>query len=151
MIYDPAADRWSQGPRLAEPREHLAVTSAGGRVYVLAGRWQDELKATTEVLESATGAWRRLAPAPTARGGTAGGSVNGRVYVAGGEAFDPSRTFPQVEVYDPASDTWRALPDLPTSRHGLAVQGVGDVLYVIGGGPTAGLSVDPHNEAFQTE
>jgi hypothetical protein len=86
---------------------------------------------------------------PTARGGTAGGSLDGLVYIAGGEAFGPSRTFPQVEVYDPATDTWKAAPNLPTPRHGIAVQGLAGLLYVIGGGPEAGLSVAPHNEALQ--
>jgi hypothetical protein len=56
-----------------------------------------------------------------------------------------------VEVYDPAADRWTAAPNLPTPRHGLAVQGFGDTLYAIGGGPTAGLSVDPHNEALKTQ
>ncbi len=150
MVYDPATDRWSAGPALPAPREHLAVVSAGGAVYVIAGRWDLAPKDANEVLDSLSGRWRVLAPIPTPRGGTAGGVVNGRIYVAGGEAFDPSRTFPQVEVYDPSTNVWMKAPDLPTPRHGLAVQGVGDTLYVIGGGPTAGLSVAPQNEALST-
>jgi N-acetylneuraminic acid mutarotase len=148
MVYDPAANTWSIGPPLPEPREHLGVTSAGGVVYVVGGRWNDQLKATNEALSSLTGSWRRLAPMPTARGGTAAGSLDGRVYVAGGEAFNPSRTFSEVEVYDPATNTWTSAPPLPTPRHGLAVQGAGTDVYVIGGGPTAGLSVSPQNEAL---
>ena len=35
---------------------------------------------------------KHLEDLPTARGGTAGGVVNGRVYVAGGEASSPNRT-----------------------------------------------------------
>jgi hypothetical protein len=148
MVYDSAMNRWADGPRLPAPREHLAVTGTGTAVYILGGRWNNQLMATNEVLDSLTGAFRTLAPMPTARGGTAGGVAAGRIVVAGGEAFEPSRTFPQVEVYDPATNTWSAAPNLPTPRHGLAVQGVGDVIYVIGGGPTAGLSVAPQNEAL---
>jgi N-acetylneuraminic acid mutarotase len=148
MLYDPAADRWTAGPPLLASREHLAVVADGGRVYVIGGRWNNELRATNEVLDSTTGSWRRLADMPTARGGTSAGAVNGRIFVAGGEAFDPTRTFPQVEIYDPERDAWSAAPPLPTPRHGLAVQGLGNLLYVIGGGPTAGLSVSPRNEAL---
>jgi N-acetylneuraminic acid mutarotase len=148
MVYDPVTDRWTLGPSLAAPREHLAVTGDGARVYVIGGRWGNELKATAESLDSLTGSWKRLADMPTARGGTSGGMVGGRVYVAGGEAFGPDRTFPQVEAYDPARDAWAPLPGLPTPRHGLAVQGSGTTLYVIGGGPTAGLSVSGRNEAI---
>jgi N-acetylneuraminic acid mutarotase len=148
MVYDPATDRWTAGPSLPAPREHLAVIGDAGRVYVIGGRWQNDLKDTNEVLESLDGNWRRLAPLPTARGGTAGGAAGGSIFVAGGEAFDPTRTFPQVEVYDPARDAWTAAQPLPTPRHGLAVQCIGNILYVIGGGPTAGLSVSPSNEAL---
>jgi hypothetical protein len=116
---------------------------------VIGGRWEGDLKSTNEELSSLNGAWRKLPELPTARGGTAGGVAGGRIYVAGGEAFDPSRTFPQVESFDPAAGAWSREPDLPTPRHGLAVQGVGSALYVIGGGPTAGLSVSPQNEALQ--
>jgi N-acetylneuraminic acid mutarotase len=148
MVYEPVQDRWTLGPSLTSPREHLAVTGDGTRIYVIGGRWENALKTTAESLESLAGSWKRLPDLPTARGGTAGGMLNGRVYVAGGEASSPNRTFPQVEAYDPAKDVWTSLPGLTTPRHGLAVLGVGDVLYVIGGGPTAGLSVSGRNEAI---
>jgi hypothetical protein len=150
MSFDPSTGGWVMRPglRLPEPREHLGVTAFNGKVYAVGGRWEGDLRATMEVSGTSADPWRQLAPMPTARGGTAAGVVNGKVYVAGGEAFDPSRTFAEVEVYDPASNTWARMPDLPTPRHGLAVQGVGDTLYVIGGGPTAGLSVAPQNEAL---
>jgi N-acetylneuraminic acid mutarotase len=148
MLYDPAKDDWRTSARMTAPREHLAVVGLQERAYVIGGRWQNDLKDTNEVIAVNTGPWQTLAPVPTARGGTSAGVVNGRIYVAGGEAFGPSRTFPQVEAYDPAANTWSRMPDLPTPRHGLAVQGVGNVLYVIGGGPTAGLSVAPQNEAL---
>jgi N-acetylneuraminic acid mutarotase len=151
MFYTPSSDRWRMGPPLSAPREHLGVTATGDAVYVVGGRWQDVLKDTNEVLPVGNNVvWRSLASLPTARGGTAAGTINGRVHVAGGEAFGPTRTFEEVEVYDPRTDRWTRLPGLPTPRHGLAVQGVGDVLYVIGGGPVAGLSVSPQNEAFRT-
>jgi N-acetylneuraminic acid mutarotase len=133
------------------PREHLAIAEAGGRVYLIGGRWQGVLLATNEVLADPLGDWTRLAPMPTPRGGTAGASLDGLVYVAGGEAFGPSRTFAEVEVYDPATDRWSAAPDLPTPRHGLAVQSAAGLLFVIGGGPEAGLSVAPQNEALRPQ
>lgn len=150
-VYNPEDDTWTKGSPIAAPREHLAMTAANNRVYLVGGRWTDGLMSTNEVLDDVTGGWQTLAPLPTARGGTAAGSVDGKVVVAGGEAFDPTRTFPQVEVYDPASDTWSAAPNLPTPRHGLAVVGLNGVLYVIGGGPIAGLSVDAHNEALRLQ
>ena len=148
MVYDPAQDRWTLGPSMTAPREHLAVTGDGAHIYVIGGRWNDVIKSTAESLDSLTGGWKRLSDLPTARGGTGGGLVNGRIYVAGGEAGNPNRTFPEVEAYDPVSNVWTSLPQLLTPRHGVAVLGSGDTLFVIAGGPTAGLSVSNRNEAI---
>jgi N-acetylneuraminic acid mutarotase len=150
-VYNPGDDTWTKGRNISAPREHLAMAEANGRAYLVGGRWNNVLMSTNEALDGPAGEWVTLAPLPTARGGTAAGAVNGRVYVAGGEAFGPSRTFPQVEVFDPATTTWTAAPDLPTPRHGLAVVGHEGQLYVIGGGPAAGLSVDAHNEALRPQ
>jgi N-acetylneuraminic acid mutarotase len=149
MVFDPATARWSLGPVLPDPREHLAVTGTGSTVYVIGGRWENQLKGTNEALSSLRGPWLRLPDLPTPRGGTAGAVLDGRIYVAGGEAFDPTRTFKEVEVFDPQAGVWRRAPDLPTPRHGLAVQAAAGRLYVIGGGPTAGLSVSAQNEALE--
>src|SRR5438045_1150310 len=46
MVYDPAQDRWTLGPSMTAPREHLAVTSDGTRIYVMGGRWDNALKST---------------------------------------------------------------------------------------------------------
>jgi N-acetylneuraminic acid mutarotase len=149
LTFDTATGRWERGPLLSEPREHLAVMGDGATVYVVGGRWQNELKATNEALSSLTAGWRTLPDLPTPRGGTSGAVLDGKVYVAGGEAFGPTRTFAEVEFFDPATGRWSRAPDLPTPRHGLAAQAAGGRLYVIGGGPTAGLSVSPQNEVFE--
>jgi hypothetical protein len=72
----------------------------------------------------------------------------GRIYVLGGEAFGPDRTFRENEIYDPAADTWSTGPPMPAGRHGLTAQASGNALFVIAGGETAGLSVTGRNEAL---
>jgi N-acetylneuraminic acid mutarotase len=151
MLYDALKDAWRPTGSMTAPREHLAVvstTGAGAGVYVIGGRWNGNNTGAAQVLRTNAAPWESLPSMPTPRGGTAAAAVNGRIFVAGGEAFGPTRTFAEVEVFDPGSNSWSRAPDLPTPRHGLCVQAIGDTLYVIGGGPTAGLSVSPQNEAL---
>ena len=38
-VYDPANDRWGEGPRLPQPRHHPMIAAAGGRLLAIgAGR-----------------------------------------------------------------------------------------------------------------
>jgi N-acetylneuraminic acid mutarotase len=132
-------NRWRQIPG-PTPREHLAVTATGGRVYALAGRTAG-LNTNLRTLESwRPGArrWTRLRPIPSARGGTGATAVGRTIVSVGGEA--PSGTIASVYAYDTRTRRWRRLPDLPTPRHGLGVVTAGRTVYVIAGGPRPGLT-----------
>ena len=132
-------NRWRQIPG-PTPREHLAVTATGGRVYALAGRTAG-YETNLRMLESwKPGArrWTRLPPVPVARGGTGATAVGHTIVSVGGEAVD--RTIASVYVYDTVSRRWQRLPDLPTPRHGLGVVAAGRTVYAIAGGPFPGLT-----------
>ena len=132
-------NRWRQVPG-PTPREHLAVTAAGGRVYALAGRTAG-LDTNVRTLES----WR-----PGARDGRAcrpfrsraeapGATAVGRTIVSiGGEA--PTGTIASVYAYDTRHAHVAPAPDLPTPRHGLGVVAAGRTVYAIAGGPRPGLT-----------
>lgn len=130
------------------PREHLAVTSAGGRVYVLAGRTAglDTNLRLLERYDPRTRRWRRLRPVPESRGGTGAAVAAGLLVSVGGEA--PSGTIASVYGYDLRTGRWRRLPDLPTPRHGLGVVAVGSRVYALAGGPQPGLHVSAANEVL---
>ncbi len=137
--------RWTVEPA-PSPREHLAVTAAGGKIYALGGRraGYDTNVATFEVWTPGTKRWRRLPPVPEPRGGTGAAVAAGSIVSVGGEA--PSGTIASVYAYDLARGRWRRLPDLPTPRHGLGVVGIGNRVYALAGGPIPGLTVSGANE-----
>jgi N-acetylneuraminic acid mutarotase len=137
--------RWEQIPP-PTPRQHLAVTTAGGKIYAVAGRTRglDTNMATFESWTPGDRSWRRLPPVPQARGGTGAAAAAGSIVSVGGEA--PSGTIRSVYAYSLATRRWRRLPDLPTARHGLGVVGVGTRVYAIAGGPSPGLTVTGANE-----
>ena len=106
---DLASGKWSTiaGPT---PREHLAVTAAGGRVYALAGRLggDDANLMTFEAYTPATGTWESLPPVPEPRGGTGAAVAGGLIVSVGGE--EPEGTIHSVYGYDLATGQWRRLP-----------------------------------------
>jgi N-acetylneuraminic acid mutarotase len=140
--------RWAQIPA-PTPRQHLAVTTAGGRIYAVAGRITGlETNMTTfEAWAPGSKRWTRLPPVPEARGGTGAAAVGGSIFSVGGEA--PSGTVRSVFAYSVATRRWRRVPDLPTARHGLGVVAIGTRVYAIGGGPVPGLTVSDANEYLE--
>jgi N-acetylneuraminic acid mutarotase len=139
--------RWTEIPA-PTPRQHLAVTSANGRIYAVAGRVSglDTNMRTFESWAPGAPTWRRLPPVPGARGGTGAAPVAGEIVSVGGEAR--GGTVRSVYAYTIATRRWRRLSDLPTPRHGLGVVAVGTRVYALGGGPQPGLTVSDANEVL---
>jgi N-acetylneuraminic acid mutarotase len=145
LAYDIAARRWST-LRGATPREHLAVTALGGRIYAIGGRkaGADTNLDLVEVYSPQKRRWKRLPRVPGKRGGT-GAAATGRWIVSvGGETV--SKTIASVYRFDVRRRRWSRLPSLPTPRHGLGVVAFGKRVYVIGGGTSPGLAVSSANE-----
>lgn len=142
---DLRTNRWSVVPS-PTPREHLAVTSAGGRLYAVGGRkaGYDTNVAYFESWRPGAKRWRRLPDVPRPRGGTGATVAAGRLVSVGGE--EPAGTIATVYAWDIARGGWRRLPDLRTPRHGLGVVAVGARVYAVGGGPTPGLAVSGTDE-----
>jgi N-acetylneuraminic acid mutarotase len=145
LVYDIARDSWSsrRGPT---PREHLGVTSLGGKIYAVAGRTAgfDTNMRVMEVFNPRTGRWSQLPRVPGRRGGTGAAGTGRWIVSVGGEAT--SGTIRAVYRYDVTRRRWSRLPNLPTARHGLGVAAVGGKVYVIGGGTSPGFSVSQANE-----
>jgi N-acetylneuraminic acid mutarotase len=143
LLLDLRSGRWSFAPG-PSPREHLAVTAAGGIVYALAGRSGGTNFTTFESYSPKRRTWHRLPAVPYPRGGTGATVVGGRVVSVGGE--EAAGTIPSVYAYDIRGRRWARLPDMRTPRHGLGVVAFGTSVYAIAGGPQPGLHVSAANE-----
>ncbi|MCC5988564.1 MAG: hypothetical protein JJT95_12845 [Pararhodobacter sp.] len=82
------------------------------------------------------------------RSGVAAVEREGRVYLFGGEQFEPRGTFDEAERYNLATDSWEMLPPMPTARHGLGAAVIDGAIHVITGGPQRGLSYSVVNEVL---
>ena len=72
---------------------------------------------------------------PTARSGHGWATLQGRIYVAGGEVRDyhMDAIMRDLEAFDPATNEWFRLPPMPTARHGVNMAALGNRLHMIGG------------------
>jgi N-acetylneuraminic acid mutarotase len=140
--------RWRivAGPR---PREHLAATALGGRVYAVAGRRSglDTNLATIEAYDPPANRWTRLPDLPDARGGTGAAAIAGQIVSVGGES--PPGTNASVWALRPGAQRWTRLPDLPTPRHGLGIVALQGRVWAIAGGPRPGRTVSGAVESLR--
>lgn len=149
-IYDPLANTWAIGPDLPKPLFAAAVAVADTKMIVVGGARlgegandPDEILATTQVFDSVNARWINGSPdMPTPRQGAAAVTVDGKVWVIGGQEAkgSPSRA---VEVFDPAVGTWTRRAPLRTPRAfpaaGVVKDGANTRIVVAGGG----MGLDP--------
>ena len=122
---------WKRLASMTRPRLYLTGAEAGGLFYALGGYNNYD---ANEAYDPATDSWQTRAPIPTPLGGMAAASVNGIVYVVGGEN---GREFSSlVRAYDPATNSWSFKAPMPTPRSDHAMAEVNGILYVIGGQST---------------
>ena len=138
--------RWRTHPG-PTPREHLAATALGGRVFVLGGRLAgyDTNLGRAEDYDPRTNRWARLPDLPDPRGGTGAAAIAGRIVSIGGES--PKGTHETVWALRPGG-RWTRLPDLPTPRHGVGVVALAGRVWAVAGGPQPGLTVSGSVESL---
>lgn len=155
LVYDPATDRWTEGPLLPAGRHRGAagVVVQDGYFYLIGGNrlghnggfvpWLDRF-------DPKTGQWTTLPDAPHARDHFHAVVLDGKIYAAGGRrSGDKGQalevTIPQMDIYDIAAGQWTtAKAPLPTQRAGVSVLALGGRVVVMGG--ESGRQVAAHAE-----
>jgi N-acetylneuraminic acid mutarotase len=143
FAYSPATNSWSR-------KADLPVLSFGGtsvvinsKLYVTAGGTASSPGGSFDVsnrlyrYDPATDAWTELAPSPHAHFHAAGGTIGGKLYLAGGYDYDPATqqnfVTGALDLYNPATNTWTTKAPLPTPRFGATARAINQKLYVVGG------------------
>lgn len=147
-VFDPTTKRWSVRANAPTSRNSAAAAVIDGKIYVVGGRkFFKNADGTTrqvnvpnlEVYDPKLDRWQTRSPMPQAQGGLAATSLNGKLYVFGGEQWVPQqKVFAESWVYDPKTNIWEALPPLPTPRHGLGASAVANRIFVFGGATKTG-------------
>lgn len=136
---------WRTVAALPQPRNHVGVTTLGGKIYVVGGQL-GKAEATTsqgrvDVYDPATQRWARAADIPSPRSHISSSTVAyaGKLYSVGGSVNGGSSGLASADVfaYDPAADAWARLRSLPASRKTPVADVIDGVLYVASGNQAA--------------
>lgn len=143
-IYDVRADRWSEGPRLPQPRHHPMLASAAGRIWAFGGydrRDGGEWTAMTDIWAIDRGVWAQVGQMPQRLCETVGLSVGDRVHLvtgrspkgeANGQWNDQADVATHL-VFDAAANRWETARPAPMARNSAAGAVLGGKLFVAGG------------------
>jgi hypothetical protein len=133
LIYDPASDSWSSGPKLPEPVSHAALVSTGQELYVIggyAGNTTDPI-ATVRRLDESASTWVEVSSLPVPVGAGAAEWDGQRIVYAGGVGGNGQ---PSPSVFALENETWRRVGRLSQAREQLAAATSGNgVVYFLGG------------------
>lgn len=143
--YDPATTGWAEVA--SSTYVHGGTPAAaviGGRIYVAGGAGGAMAGNELEVYDPPANRWTTLAPMSCARNHTAGGAIDGKLYVAGGRPGNQTC----LEVYDPAVGAWTRKAPMPTGRSGVAGAVAANCFYVFGG---EGNARDPNGIFHEVE
>jgi N-acetylneuraminic acid mutarotase len=83
---------------------------------------------------------------PTPRGEVTAATVNGKIYVIGGQSYTANFKFRTVEEYDPVTDTWTTKADMPTARCSLAAVELNGKIYALGGNGSGSVHLNTVEE-----
>jgi len=142
--YDVAADTWSEGPRLPQPRHHPMLAAAVGRVWAFGGydrRDSGEWTAMTDVWAIDRGVWALVGQMPERLCETVGLSLGDRVHLvtgrspkgaANGQWNDQGDVATHL-VFDAAANRWDKARPAPMARNSAAGAVLDGKLFVAGG------------------
>ncbi|MGO4409890.1 MULTISPECIES: Kelch repeat-containing protein [unclassified Brevundimonas] len=143
-IYDAAADRWSEGPRLPQPRHHPMLASAAGRVWAFGGydrRDAGEWTAMTDVWAMDRDVWAQVGQMPERLCETVGLSLDDRVHLVTGRSPKGEKNGQWGDqgdvathlVFHAADNRWETARPAPMARNSAAGAVLDGRLYVAGG------------------
>src|SRR5918996_3120675 len=152
----PAPGEWGMRAPVLEPLSELALAESNGKLYLMGGYPQNRVTArTVQIYDIASDSWTLGPQLPLPNNHGVAASVNGRVYLIGGQtqADDPPGTNSYVNtVYelDPAVGVWVTKAPMPTARSsGVAVAHDGKI-YVAGGRLPRGSDFAVYDPAANT-
>jgi hypothetical protein len=128
-----AAPGWSFAARMPHRRSYTASAELAGKIYVAAGMVGNTGRPLDlfERFDPSSNDWTSLTPLPRAFSAGAAASLDGRIWVVGGNSAEANGR--QVYAYDVRSARWSPEPRLPAPRTNLAVVAADGRLYALGG------------------
>ena len=155
-LNQPALGEWGQRASLIEANSEMAVGEVDGKILVLGGYPANrQTKNTVQMYDPSSDRWELTTPMPIGLNHNMAATVNGKLYMIGGQLTDAGagNFSDRVFEYDPSTRQWRERARMPTAR-GAGVAVVADSkIYVAGGRPPRGNDFavyDPQTDTWRT-
>src|SRR5215204_4774918 len=153
-----AQSGWSNRADLLLRRSEISITENNGRIYVMGGYPGERITSEqVQIYDSVTDSWTFGAPLPQPMQHTMAATVDGKVYVMGGEGGNPvgnqSIFLNLTHVLNEETGTWEPRADMPTRRSGGGATVIDGKVYVAGGRPPRGADFamyDPAADSWTT-
>lgn len=133
---------WRLMPSLVPARGGMAASVTGRSIVVIGGWLFGKNLRRVDAYNVETRTWRQLRPLPEPRVMAGATTINGKIYVAGGESriedpADPHYGDPVVHkslfVYDPGTNTWTRKADMPQPGWALQAAVLGRLYVYVDG------------------
>lgn len=129
----------------------MAAAAVLGKLHAIGGNRNNVAEPAHDAYDSATSAWRALAPIPEARDHVAVAEAGDKVFAFGGFSTPVHKgASADAFEYDPATDTWRRLSPMLNPRGAAAADAVGGEIHVLGGRGPDGAMVAAHDSTIRT-
>ncbi len=146
-VYDPATNSWEYKAPMPTARYNFAIAVVQNKIYCIGGitGYHQEPEdhapiyaAVNEVYDTTTDTWETKAAMPTARVYLQANTVNGKIYLIGGQTPGTYDTYTDAslsvnEEYDPTTDTWTTKASIPVGTRWYASTTFANKVYVFGG------------------
>lgn len=137
--YDPETNTWIQLASMPTLRySGFGLAAYNHKIYLIGGYLgyeygpNDSVSSANEVYDPSTDSWESRAAMPNARDWVEANTVNGKIYVIGGDDTLYRRSHLN-EVYDPVNDSWSTKQPAPIGMIKGASAVIDDKIYLLGG------------------
>jgi Kelch motif len=114
-IYDINSGQWSIGPPKPTPCSWASAAVVDGKIYVFGGAGY-EYYDKCEAYDPETNTWSSCTAFAGGRYLHATAQVGRRIYLIGGDRWDPRFIYDDLQIYDPAADSWSLGEPMPTAE-----------------------------------
>ncbi|MEY4488933.1 MAG: hypothetical protein RIQ79_1441, partial [Verrucomicrobiota bacterium] len=145
--YDPALNTWQTLASMPlGARWGVRAAVVGGRIYAIGGHSisGNAYLNRVEIYDPATNTWTTGTPLPAPLYVASVGTINGKIYVAGGA--NATGALVGASEFDPATTTWRALAPMLYAQTGNSAV-VDGKLHIIGGGSSGETGLQAYDPA----
>ncbi len=123
---------WIQQESMNENRAAFAVAFVENQLFAFGGETETGITKVSEKFSFAESSWAAIREKPTAVKNINAVSVNGRIYIPGGED-ENGEILSIVEVYNPETDQWTTTSPIPSPRSDYSLVTSEGKIYLIGG------------------